>query len=252
MGDRKTILLLAAIDMEQVIDRRGSTCRRPRPDGTARSSRVGGPLASGGTTALENLRTVCRHRPRTGRRASVDGSPAVAAVLWGRGGCCHGGDAHLSVLRLRGGNDDAAGSVRRAAPVHGLWDDVAAASRGLLRLLQLLGSALPAEAALARSQTPPLLVRVDPRVEATWEVPAEKSAEAGALADALGRAAAPPAPRVVDARRERSHAPSEGTRNSRSRNSLADPAFCRVFARLAAVSVPSPNARRARCDGRAF
>ena len=198
-----------------------------------------------------------------GRRASVEGSPASTGVLWGRGGC-HGGDAHLSVLRLRGGDDDAAGRVRCAAPVHWLWDDIAAAPRGLLRLLQLLGSALPAEAALARSQTPPLLVRVDPRVEATWEVPAEKSAEAGALAYALGRAAAPPAPRIVEPRRERSHAPSVGARtvtrehelerrprsfegriphprDSRSRNSLAEPALCRMSPDCAAVTISLPE-----------
>ena len=76
---------------------------------------------------------------------------------------------------------------------------------GLLRVLQLRRPALPAEtdplvdaehAALVSGEGA-LFLSAERRVEAAWDVPAERTARGTALTDALRRAAAMPSRRVV-------------------------------------------------------
>jgi hypothetical protein len=93
--------------------------------------------------------------------------------------------------------------------------NAAAASRGLLRVLQLLGSGLPAEADLVDAEHPALvsgegtlLLPGERSVEATWDIPAESAAHDTALTDALGRAAAPPSCWVMEAGNNGSHSSS--------------------------------------------
>ena len=128
-------------------------------------------------------------------------------------GGCHCGDSDVSLLRVRGGNGDAQECVRRDPPVPGLRRDAPAEARGLLRLLQLLGRGLPAEAGLVDSEhaafvgrQPPLLVAAEGSVEAAGDVPAQRPPDTVALADAFRRTAASPALRVVKPRHERPHA----------------------------------------------
>ena len=123
---------------------------------------------------------------------------------------------HLPRVRIQEGRGDAARCLPALLPVCGLRCAATAAERRLLRVLLVLGSALPADAGClglaeraAFGLKPRLVLGPDWGVEPSRDVPAERTAKGAALTDALRRAAAAKAGRVVDASDE-AHEPPPG------------------------------------------
>jgi hypothetical protein len=139
----------------------------------------------------------------------------------------HRGPHHLPRVRIQEGRGDAAGCLPALLPLCTLRCASTAAGRRLLRVLLVLGSALPADAGglglaerAAFGLKPSLVLGRHRRMESPGDVPAKRAAKGAALTDALRRAAAAKAGWVVYASDE-AHGRilrREGSRATNDRN----------------------------------